>query len=508
MDRLQFLLQKHFGYESFRKGQREVVTAVLSGKDTLAVLPTGTGKSLCYQMAGYELAGLVLIVSPLLSLMQDQVEHIKVRGEKRVAALNSFLTREEKYRVLRNLRNYKFLFLSPEMLQNETVLSALMEMNVALFVIDEAHCISQWGKDFRLDYKRLGEVRQSLGFPRTLALSATATKQVREDITKTLRLGQVHEEIASVDRPNISIFVEEVENEKEKAQSIVEKIKLFHGPGILYFSSRRKAEEFSEILRNHGISKVAAYHGAMAQEDRILLQQQFSHGELEWVCATSAFGMGIHKEDVRLVIHYHFPTSMEGYLQEMGRAGRDGLQSVAYGCFTKDDMTLSMVLATGDLPEDYLIRSYLTESDVSSQDFQAKTQCSEVTMRILHSLREEGDGSAHLADQINEAVATIRGLRQAKVQQVKTIQNWITSTTCRRATLLSYFGESLDTTDKLKNPCCDQCHSQWPDLAKRTRAANEEAETFSWEKRLQALFGLNEKEKKEHERERSSRTFA
>src|SRR3954463_3298693 len=239
---LEILLKKHFGYSTFRNGQKEVITSVLSGQHTLAMLPTGTGKSLCYQLPGYILSGQTLIISPLLSLMQDQVEQMKRLGEKRVVALNSFLSVADRNKVLRHLQEYKFIFISPEMLRVPFVISILEQLTISLFVIDEAHCISQWGYDFRPDYLKLGEVRCKLGKPLTLALTATATKQVIQDIIHSLQLEECKQILFSVDRPNIILSVEKIENFQEKWTVLHNYISRFTGPGIVYFSSKKVAE--------------------------------------------------------------------------------------------------------------------------------------------------------------------------------------------------------------------------------------------------------------------------
>ncbi|HEL6665512.1 TPA: ATP-dependent DNA helicase RecQ, partial [Listeria monocytogenes] len=226
-------LKEYLGFDEFRPGQKEVIETALAKQNCFAMLPTGTGKTICYQLAGHLMDGLVLIVSPLLSLMQDQMERMRAHGEKRVAALNSFLKREEKGQILASIHLYKFIFLSPEMLNNETVKNLLLEQKISLFVIDEAHCISQWGHDFRPDYLMLGRFIQEAKFPVTMVLTATATKKVRADILTQLHLTDCAQIVYSVNRPNISLQVEKFSNQHVKKDRLYELVRKLQTPGII-----------------------------------------------------------------------------------------------------------------------------------------------------------------------------------------------------------------------------------------------------------------------------------
>ncbi|HYK73751.1 MAG TPA: RecQ family ATP-dependent DNA helicase, partial [Pseudoneobacillus sp.] len=353
---LEEILYLSYGFQSFRPGQREVIASLIEKKDTIGVLPTGTGKSLCYQFVGDIHDGHILIVSPLLSLMQDQVEQMKAKGYKHVIAINSFLTSKQKRVVFQSLHKYKYIFISPEMLQVDYILHQLKNIPLSLFVVDEAHCISQWGYDFRTDYQKLGDIRKSLGSPLTLALTATATAEVIRDITSILDIKNATILETSVDRPNISLKIDSTYDDlKTKQQSLIDLLQTLQGPGIIYFSSKKLAEQTAELLKTNGIPKVMAYHGGMTQEDRILIQQQFINGQINYICATSAFGMGINKEDIRFVIHFHMPLQMESYLQEIGRAGRDGNQSLAILFYAPGDENLALQLVEGELPSVYQI---------------------------------------------------------------------------------------------------------------------------------------------------------
>ncbi|HWJ76451.1 MAG TPA: RecQ family ATP-dependent DNA helicase, partial [Niallia sp.] len=262
---LEAKLKELFHLESFRMGQEETISSILDKEHTLAMLPTGTGKSLCYQFPGKLLDGVVIIISPLLSLMQDQVEQMKMKGEKRVVALNSFLSPKEKKDVLENLQLYKYLFISPEMISLKNVLSILKKMNISLFVVDEAHCISQWGYDFRPDYQKLGEVRQELNNPLTLALTATATETIRKDIIRSLHLENVKEIVYSVNRPNITMKIEELSSSQEKMEKLLKYVQEIKGQGIVYFSSKKMLEQIATYLKKHSNKRIMSYHGGMAQ---------------------------------------------------------------------------------------------------------------------------------------------------------------------------------------------------------------------------------------------------
>lgn len=437
-------LKQHFGYKHFRPGQAESIKSVLAGDSTLVMLPTGTGKSICYQLAGYYLEGLVLIVSPLLSLMQDQVEQMKMNGEKRVVALNSFLSYEEKQFVLSQLHEYHYLFISPEMLQQDRVLAALRQQQIALFVVDEAHCISQWGYDFRPDYLTLGEARAKLNEPVTMALTATATETVRKDIVAKLQLnqGKYTEWVYSVDRPNIALSTIFFENQKEKEQQLIETVKQQQKPGIIYFSSKKKADEISALLATELHLKVASYHGDVSTTDRMKLQQQFLHDEIEVICATSAFGMGINKGNIRFVLHYHLPSNIEAYLQEIGRAGRDGKPSIAYLFYQKGDEQVHHQLRDNELPEEDLIE-IVYQNGLDG----LKGQINEAKYRFLENQLSQVTSLVDAVNQRNE-------LASKKKRQLNDMLHYIQTSQCKRTYLLTHFDEKPQAV--VKN-CCETC---------------------------------------------------
>ncbi|WP_462412068.1 RecQ family ATP-dependent DNA helicase [Neobacillus sp. Marseille-QA0830] len=460
---LERLLETRFGYTSFKPGQKQVISSILAGNHTLAMLPTGTGKSLCYQLPGLILEGQVLIISPLLSLMQDQVEQFKRFGEKRVVALNSFLSAAEKNAVLNHLSNYKYIFISPEMLNMSFVIKRLKGLSISLFVVDEAHCISQWGYDFRPDYSKLGEVRQKLGSPLTLALTATATKKVREDILSSLGLTDVTKVESTIDRPNIAFYVEKIPDYHDKEKRVLDLVTMLEKPGIIYFSSKKAADQMAALLIEKGICRASAYHGGMDQNSRILIQQQFIHNQLDVICATSAFGMGVNKENIRFIIHFHMPMQMESYLQEIGRAGRDGHPSVAILLFSPGDEILPIQLAESELPAeqqiDWLFHKILQDSEAGEDKLNPELRnlggFSELQWRLLENFLEQIPRNKTELEKLQENVKSYVNERLSiKRKNIYRMKMWAESKKCRREAVLDYFDET--TTDK-PEACCDLC---------------------------------------------------
>src|SRR3954471_9191862 len=490
--RLEDYLNKFFHFNTFRLGQKEVITSILDGFHTMAMLPTGTGKSLCYQLSGYLRKGQVLIISPLLSLMQDQVEQMKMNGEKNVVAINSFLTGVERKQVLNSLERYKFIFISPETLLNDGMIDLLRKLDITLFVIDEAHCISQWGYDFRPDYLKLGDVRLKLGQPLTLALTATATTEVIHDIIDSLQLDHCEKHLFSVDRPNIALTVKKSENLQGKWKQLYDFVSQLEGPGIVYFSSKKMAEQASNYLQNKGLSRVMAYHGGMDQESRILIQQQFLHNQLDIICATSAFGMGINKENIRFVIHFHMPQQMESYLQEIGRAGRDGKPSIAILLYSPGDEQIAYHLAEAEIPAtaqlDWLAGILDTSNPRSFQQLELQEELkqmggfTDIQWRILSDflfVREAGKNGIH--SEIDEFKKVLETRRLLKFRKITLMTSWSNSESCRRDQVLDYFQEE----PKVPKPeqCCDCCGFDVSIFDQSTVQENIHVE-FSWKQRL------------------------
>ena len=337
-------LKAHFGYDDFREGQREVVEKLLSGKSLLGAFPTAFGKSICYQLPGLMLPGLTVIISPLISLMKDQVDTLREKEINSIGLLNSSLTLEEYQQELKRLVDgeVKLLYVSPERFRSRRFLNTLKSHKISLFVVDEAHCISQWGHDFRPDYLALRTAIQGVK-PYSVALfTATATPEVREDIVNQLQVEKCETLIQSVERPNLKFSVCEVPGEPEKYQLLTKQLEQLTGKGIVYAGTRRQTEEIAEHLKGKSY-RVDFYHGAREESERTRVQDAFfddTAAGIEIVVATNAFGMGIDKPDIRYVIHWTIAGSLEHYYQEAGRAGRDGKDSECILFFCSGDRRL------------------------------------------------------------------------------------------------------------------------------------------------------------------------
>ncbi len=345
------VLRKYWGYEAFRPVQEEIIDSVLAGRDTLAILPTGGGKSVCFQVPAMMREGLALVVTPLVALMKDQVEQLEARGI-RALAIHSGMSRREVDTALNNAAygDFKFLYVSPERLGTELFQSYLDVLPVCLLVVDEAHCISQWGYDFRPEYLQIGELRDSIDVP-VIALTATATPKVADDIVDKLGFSEPNILRSGFERPNINYIVRHCEDKTGQALDICRKVE---GSGIIYLRHRAGCEETAALLRAEGVD-ADFYHAGLSPGERTRRQKAWKEGSLRVMVCTNAFGMGIDKADVRFVVHMDLPDSMEAYFQEAGRAGRDGQTAYAVLLWNgRDRRRLSDITAMSFPPLDYI----------------------------------------------------------------------------------------------------------------------------------------------------------
>jgi ATP-dependent DNA helicase RecQ len=481
--RIREFVRDVLGYEEFRPGQERAMQSVAAGRDTLAVLPSGAGKSAIYQVAGQLLDGPVVVVSPLIALQRDQVDRLDELGERigRAAQLNSSLPVGEQREVLEGLQNgtVRFVFLAPEQLTKPEVVDVIREAGPALFVVDEAHCVSAWGHDFRPDYLRLGGVIEQLGHPTVLALTATAAPPVRAEIVEHLEMRDPEVVVAGFDRPEIRLEVDHHPDANGKRQAVLDRVLREVGdgraPGIVYSATRKGTEELSEALTDRGL-RAGAYHAGLRAAEREETQQAFMDDDLDVVVATTAFGMGIDKPDVRFVVHAEPADSIDSYYQEIGRAGRDGQPALAVLVYRQEDLGLRRFFAAGVPAEEELqqVAGLVAAADaagiddgVDVNDLREETGRGATPLaRDLNLLEQvsavvlDEQGAAHPAEGApapGDAAAAARELAELheRVDQsrVEMMRGYAETTECRRQFLLGYFGEQLE------QPCgnCDTC---------------------------------------------------
>ncbi len=356
MNKYQEILKQYWGYDSFRDLQEEIITSIGEGKDTLGLMPTGGGKSITFQVPALAQSGLCIVITPLIALMKDQVQNLRKRGIKALA-IYSGMTRQEIVTALENciFGDYKFLYISPERLGTEIFRIKLRSMKVSMITVDESHCISQWGYDFRPAYLKIAEIRELLPGVPVLALTATATPEVVKDIQSRLNFREENVFRMSFERKNLAYIVRKTDN---KTGELLHILKRIDGSAIIYVRNRRRTKEITELLMQEGIT-ADFYHAGLDNAVKDLRQKRWQNGEIRVMVATNAFGMGIDKPDVRIVLHIDLPDSPEAYFQEAGRAGRDGLKAYAVILYAKSDkMTLHKRVADTFPEKEYILQVY------------------------------------------------------------------------------------------------------------------------------------------------------
>ncbi|RBY96934.1 recombinase RecQ [Blastococcus sp. TF02-8] len=481
--RIRRFAREVLGYEEFRPGQESAMQAVVGGSDTLAVLPSGAGKTAIYQVAGHLLDGPVLVVSPLIALQRDQVDRLTELEDRagRAAQLNSTMTAGDQQAALDGLRDgtVRFLFLAPEQLTRPDVVDAIAESKPALFVVDEAHCVSAWGHDFRPDYLRLGGVIEQLGHPTVLALTATAAPPVRAEIVEQLQMQDAEIVVAGFDRPEIRLEVDHYADAHGKEQGVLDRVLAEigegRGPGIVYSATRKGTETIAGELADRGL-RARHYHAGLNKADREETQRVWMADELDVVVATTAFGMGIDKPDTRFVVHAEPADSIDSYYQEIGRAGRDGEPALAVLVYRQEDLGLRRFFAAGTPAEEELqqvaglVQAAAAAGMDDGVDVKAlREETGRAATPLVRDLNLLEQVSAVVLDEEGaafpvegapppgEAAERARQLAEhhEKVDQsrVEMMRGYAETTECRRQFLLGYFGEQLD------QPCgnCDNC---------------------------------------------------
>ncbi len=464
------IARRRVGFESLYPVQADAIRSITGGKDTLIVMPTGSGKSAIYQIAAYIIPGTTVVVSPLIALQYNQVGAIDTLELGDAAAINSSLRAAAKAETFAKLQaeELEFLFLAPEQFKNERILEDLKATNVSLFVVDEAHCISEWGHDFRPDYLKLGAVIEELGHPPVLALTATASPPVREEIITALGMRKPNVIVHGFDRPNIWLGVERFKDESQKQERLIERVVGAAKPGIVYAATRRRVEELAAALADRGVRAVH-YHAGLAKVDREEIHDAFMANGVEVIVATTAFGMGIDKPDVRFVYHYDIPGSVDAYYQEIGRAGRDGEAAEALLFYRAEDLGIRRYFAGGGQYDEEEVSAVVAllkrrRKPVEIPALAEKSQIGNgklksilTNLQSLGAIRRQDDDAILWAGNGSDAVAETMHAqerrRQIEASRIEMMRQYAELNDCRREYLLNYFGEAY------ADPCdaCDNC---------------------------------------------------
>jgi ATP-dependent DNA helicase RecQ len=472
-DRIRSVARDRLGLDRLRPGQLEAVASVLSGRDTLCVMSTGYGKSAIYELAGLLIDGPTVVVSPLIALQRDQLESIEAEQGVTAGVVNSTISRRARAQAFEEAEegDLEFLLMAPEQLAKQAVLDDLRDANLSLFVVDEAHCVSQWGHDFRPDYLRLGSAIAATGRPTVLALTATAAPPVRQEIASELGLRDPAVIVRGFDRPNIHLAVERFHDPRHKRAAVIDAVAAAEPPGIVYVGTKRACEELTAQLRARGI-RASAYHGGLSSGRRNSVQEEFMADDgCDVVVATVAFGMGIDKPNVRWIFHEHVSDSVDSYYQEVGRAGRDGQPARAVLFYRPEDLGLRRFFAAGGLDRAEIERVASLVSDagrpLASTELLERTSLSHTKLATaLHCLEQAGavevdvDGTVaasvlppQMHDAVEHAASVEDGRRSFQRSRVEMMRAYAERHGCRRAFVLGYFGEDFDPPCG----CCDNC---------------------------------------------------